>query len=199
MTEAVIAREVVRETNEYDRPLVLGSSMPIREVEWFTPARKGHVFSNRGANGIDGVTSTVFGIGAVRGAVGLIGDLTFLHDASALVDPPQAPVAVVVVANDGGHIFDFLPQKAALATDEFAELFTTPRTPRPSDVARGFGLKAVVVETVGELRAALRDSANQADVTVIEAVPSAPVTNVEFHAWLERSLSRIANETVQSQ
>ena len=199
LTEAVIAREVVRETNEYDRPLVLGSSMPIREVEWFTPARKGHVFSNRGANGIDGVTSTVFGIGAVRGAVGLIGDLTFLHDASALVDPPQAPVAVVVVANDGGHIFDFLPQKAALATDEFAELFTTPRIPRPSDVARGFGLKAVVVETVGELRAALRDSANQADVTVIEAVPSAPVTNVEFHAWLERSLSRIANETVQSQ
>ena len=80
-----------------------------------------------------------------------------------------------------------------------AELFTTPRTPRPSEVARGFGLKAVVVETVGELRAALRDSASQAGVTVIEAVPSAPVTNVEFHAWLERSLSRIANETVQNQ
>jgi 2-succinyl-5-enolpyruvyl-6-hydroxy-3-cyclohexene-1-carboxylate synthase len=197
LTEALIAREVVRESNETDTPLLLGSSMPVREVEWFAPARTARVFSNRGVNGIDGVTSTLFGVGASSGAIGLIGDLTFLHDASALVDPPDASIALVVVANNGGHIFDFLPQKSILGAEEFERLFTTPRTPRPSRVAEGFGLKAVVVETVEALREALAEARSHRGVTVIEAVPTAPVSNVEFHAWLERSLARVANEFVE--
>ena len=196
LTEALIAREVVRASNETNAPLLLGSSMPVREVEWFAPARTARVFSNRGVNGIDGVTSTLFGIGAVSGAIGLIGDLTFLHDASALVDPPDASIALVVVANNGGHIFDFLPQKSILEPEEFERLFTTPRTPEPAKVAVGFGLTAVVVETVAELRAALAAARAHHGVTVIEAIPSAPVSNVEFHAWLERSLARVANEFV---
>jgi 2-succinyl-5-enolpyruvyl-6-hydroxy-3-cyclohexene-1-carboxylate synthase len=196
LTEALIAREVVRASNETKTPLLLGSSMPVREVEWFAPARTSRVFSNRGVNGIDGVTSTLFGIGVGGGAIGLIGDLTFLHDASALVDPPESSITLVVVANNGGHIFDFLPQKNILNPQEFERLFTTPRTPQPSKVAAGFGLAAVVVETVVELRDALAAARTHHGVTVVEAVPSAPVSNVEFHAWLERSLSRVANEFV---
>ncbi|MEI6735862.1 MAG: 2-succinyl-5-enolpyruvyl-6-hydroxy-3-cyclohexene-1-carboxylic-acid synthase [Actinomycetes bacterium] len=196
LTEALIAREVVCASNETQIPLLLGSSMPVREVEWFAPARTARVFSNRGVNGIDGVTSTLFGIGAGGAAIGLIGDLTFLHDASAMVDPPDASIALVVVANNGGHIFDFLPQKSTLDPGEFERLFTTPRTPQPSKVAAGFGMTAVVVETVAELRDALAGAHGHRGVTVIEAVPSAPVSNVEFHAWLERSLSRVANEFV---
>jgi 2-succinyl-5-enolpyruvyl-6-hydroxy-3-cyclohexene-1-carboxylate synthase len=194
LTEALIAREVVRASNDTATPLLLGSSMPVREVEWFAPARTTRVFSNRGVNGIDGVTSTLFGIGADDAAIGLIGDLTFLHDASALVDPPDSSIALVVVANNGGHIFDFLPQKSTLDSEEFERLFTTPRTPRPSKVAAGFGMNTVVVETVAELRAALAQARGHRGVTVIEAVPSAPVSNVEFHAWMERSLARVANE-----
>jgi len=101
-----------------------------------------------------------------------------------------------VVANNGGHIFDFLPQKSILEPEEFERLFTTPRTPEPAKVAVGFGLTAVVVETVAELRAALAAARAHHGVTVIEAIPSAPVSNVEFHAWLERSLARVANEFV---
>ena len=194
LTEAIIAREVVRSSNQTNSPLLLGSSMPVREVEWFAPARTSQVFSNRGVNGIDGVTSTLFGIGANERAIGLLGDLTFLHDASALVDPPNASIALVVVANNGGHIFDFLPQKGILEPEEFERLFTTPRTPQPSKVAAGFGLKTVVVETVKELRVALDIALAEQTVTVIEATPSAPVSNVDFHAWLERSLARVANE-----
>ena len=63
-------------------------------------------------------------------------------------------------------------------------------------MAAGFGLASVVVETVVELRDALAAARTHHGVTVIEAVPSAPVSNVEFHAWLERSLSRVANEFV---
>jgi 2-succinyl-5-enolpyruvyl-6-hydroxy-3-cyclohexene-1-carboxylate synthase len=115
---------------------------------------------------------------------------------SALVDAPAAPIAVVVVANDGGHIFDFLPQRSTVATDTFRELFTTPRPLSPARVAEGFGLATAVVTTVGELRRALDDAAQRSTVTIIEARPSAPVSNVEFHAWMERSLGRVADEVL---
>ena len=170
--------------------------MPVREVEWFAEPRTSRVFSNRGVNGIDGVVSTAFGVGADEGAVALVGDLTFLHDVSALVDAPQTPTAVVVVANDGGHIFDFLPQSSQVAADRFERLFTTPRAAQPAAVARGFGLSATVVTTVGELDAALREATTRSEVTVIEARPMAPVSNVEFHAWMNRSLSRVADEVL---
>ena len=196
LTEAAIARTVVAHCNTTRRHLVVGSSMPVREVEWFAESRTSRVFSNRGVNGIDGVVSTAFGVGADEGAVALVGDLTFLHDVSALVDAPQTPTAVVVVANDGGHIFDFLPQSSQVAADRFERLFTTPRAAQPAAVARGFGLSATVVTTVGELDAALREAATRSEVTVIEARPMAPVSNVEFHAWMNRSLSRVADEVL---
>ena len=198
LTEAAIARTVVQHCNEANRKLVVGSSMPVREVEWFAAPRTVEVFSNRGVNGIDGVVSTAFGVGATDGAVALVGDLTFLHDVSALVDTPSAGVAVVVVANDGGHIFDFLPQSSQVDAERFRLLFTTPRTAQPAEVAKGFGLRAQVVSTVGELNDALRDAAARHDVTIIEARPLAPVSNVEFHAWMNRSLSRVADEVLAS-
>jgi 2-succinyl-5-enolpyruvyl-6-hydroxy-3-cyclohexene-1-carboxylate synthase len=196
LTEAAIAREVVAHCNDTQRSLTIGSSMPIREVEWFAPPRRGRVYANRGVNGIDGVVSTAFGITRDDGGVALVGDLTFLHDVSALVDAPAAPIAVVVVANDGGHIFDFLPQRSTVATDTFRELFTTPRPLSPARVAEGFGLATAVVTTVGELRRALDDAAQRSTVTIIEARPSAPVSNVEFHAWMEKSLGRVADEVL---
>ena len=198
LTEAAIARTVVAHCNDSRRHLVVGSSMPVREVEWFAEPRTSRVFSNRGVNGIDGVVSTAFGVGADEGAVALVGDLTFLHDVSALVDAPASPTALVVVANNGGHIFDFLPQNSQVDADRFARLFTTPRPARPADVARGFGLRATVVTTVGELEEALREAANRPELTVIEARPAAPVSNVEFHAWMNKSLGRVADEVLAS-
>lgn len=196
LTEAAIARTVVAHTNATGRHLVIGSSMPFREVEWFAPSRSSRVFSNRGVNGIDGVVSTAFGVGADEGAVALVGDLTFLHDASALVDAPESSTAIVVVANNGGHIFDFLPQSTQVDEERFRRLFTTPRRAQPAEVAAGFGLRARVVTTVGELDAALVESARYNAVTVIEARPSAPVSNVEFHGWMNRSLARVADEVL---
>lgn len=196
LTEAAIAREVVTHCNDTQRSLTIGSSMPIREVEWFGPPRRGRVYANRGVNGIDGVVSTAFGVTSQEGGVALVGDLTFLHDVSALVDAPEVATAIVVVANDGGHIFDFLPQRTTVASETFRQLFTTPRPQSPARVAEGFGLATAVVTTVGELRHALHDATQRSTVTVIEARPSAPVTNVEFHAWMEKSLGRVADEVL---
>ena len=92
------------------------SSMPIRDQEAFLPAGEAEVLflANRGANGIDGLVSSGIGAAAASGRPTIIvtGDLGLLHDLGGLaaVAEATAPVRIVVVANDGGGIFDFLPQ-----------------------------------------------------------------------------------------
>ena len=92
--------------------------MPIRDLEWYAEAHPmaPRVLSNRGVNGIDGVVSTALGrcrIGERTGptrTIALLGDLTFLHDVSGLVNLPELPCTFVVLDNGGGGIFSFLPQ-----------------------------------------------------------------------------------------
>ncbi|MBF6606117.1 MAG: 2-succinyl-5-enolpyruvyl-6-hydroxy-3-cyclohexene-1-carboxylic-acid synthase [Chloroflexi bacterium] len=117
--------------------LVAGNSMPVRDMDAFLPAGPAAVrcLANRGANGIDGVVSTTLGIAAVHdGPVALVvGDLSFVHDLNALVAARLHPLSatIVLVNNDGGGIFSFLPQASAARPevglpDHFEELFGTP-------------------------------------------------------------------------
>jgi 2-succinyl-5-enolpyruvyl-6-hydroxy-3-cyclohexene-1-carboxylate synthase len=128
-----------------DSTLVVSSSMPIRDVEAFaTPSHHPpRVVANRGANGIDGVVSTALGValGSTGPTVALVGDLAFLHDASALVRTEgfTAALTVVVADNDGGGIFSFLEPASALDAESFDMLFGTPQTPDVAAVAAGFG------------------------------------------------------------
>lgn len=113
-----------------DATLFAGNSMPIRDLDTFFPARNQAVrfLANRGASGIDGVVSTALGVSAVSpGPVVLtIGDLSFHHDLNGLLAAKQyrlrAPI--VLLHNDGGGIFSFLPQ--AEDPEHFEELFGTP-------------------------------------------------------------------------
>jgi 2-succinyl-5-enolpyruvyl-6-hydroxy-3-cyclohexene-1-carboxylate synthase len=111
--------------------LVVGNSMPVRDVDTFFPrlARGVRIEGTRGASGIDGVVSTAAGAAAAgRGPVVLlIGDLSFLHDLNGLwaVRRHGLDLTVVLVNNDGGGIFHFLPQ-AELAPDVFEEWWGTP-------------------------------------------------------------------------
>lgn len=110
--------------------LVVSSSMPIRDVDAFAvPGRaRVRVFSNRGVNGIDGVVSTAAGVAAStqRPTVLLIGDVAALHDLSGwlIAQSCGASLVVVVVNNDGGGIFSFLP--VAERTPHFERFFGTP-------------------------------------------------------------------------
>jgi 2-succinyl-5-enolpyruvyl-6-hydroxy-3-cyclohexene-1-carboxylate synthase len=125
--------------------LVVSSSMPIRDLEAFAlPRPHGpRVLSNRGANGIDGVVSTALGValGTPGPTVGLVGDLAFLHDVSALVrsDGFGPDLTVVVADNDGGGIFSFLGPASVLDPVTFDTLFGTPQLPDVAAVAAGFG------------------------------------------------------------
>jgi 2-succinyl-5-enolpyruvyl-6-hydroxy-3-cyclohexene-1-carboxylate synthase len=114
-----------------EETLFVASSMPIRDLEWFGAPRVGaHVLSNRGANGIDGLVSTAAGIAwsvAPHPVTAVLGDLAFLHDVGGLrAAAGLENLDYVVIDNDGGAIFDFLPQAAELDADMFRTLFTTP-------------------------------------------------------------------------
>ena len=141
--------------------LVVSSSMPVRDVEWFGAPSSTVVHSNRGANGIDGVIATAIGvaIGSGEPTVLLIGDVAFCHDQSSLTGlaARMLPLTIVVTDNDGGGIFSFLPQRSVLPTDRFEQLFGTPHGTDLLGVARAHGLGARNVETVDDLRSALTD------------------------------------------
>ncbi len=110
--------------------LFVASSMPIRDLEWFGAPRLGcRVLSNRGANGIDGLVSTSSGVAWATGTpvTALLGDLAFLHDIGGLrVADELDNLQIVVLDNNGGAIFDFLPQATKLDAATFERLFTTP-------------------------------------------------------------------------
>ncbi len=152
LSEPGVARAVADNLPDGAR-LVVASSMPVRDLEWFGgPMAIAH--ANRGANGIDGVLSTALGL-AIGGTttVALVGDIAFLHDSGALtaLARREADLRIVVVDNDGGGIFSFLPQASALPTARFEELFGTPHGSDLVAVARAHGLDATTVASSAEL------------------------------------------------
>lgn len=155
-TEPAVARTVTEIAVERDLELVVSSSMPVRDVEWFGVRGK-RAHANRGANGIDGVVSTTVGValGRRRPTVGLLGDLALLHDTNGLLllgAHPDLDCALVVVDNDGGGIFHFLPQRDALGPERFERLFGTPQRLDLVAVAQAHGVRAERTKTLAELR-----------------------------------------------
>jgi 2-succinyl-5-enolpyruvyl-6-hydroxy-3-cyclohexene-1-carboxylate synthase len=155
-----------------DAILFVASSMPVRDVEEFFPARDHppRVLSNRGANGIDGTVSAAFGAAAVaEGAVVLlIGDVALAHDIGGLMAARRlgVPLTIVLLNNDGGGIFHFLP--VAGEEDAFEEHVATPHG---LDFAHAAVLYGCGYERAGNataLQAALRAGLAGAGTTIIE-------------------------------
>lgn len=125
--EGVNELRVARDTARGARGsvLVVASSMPIRDIDVMMEPGPDLVLSNRGASGIDGFVSTTLGVSSRRGgAVALAGDLSMLHDQNGFLVDRRPAAVFVVVDNDGGGIFSFLPQ--ASFPDHFERLFGTP-------------------------------------------------------------------------
>jgi 2-succinyl-5-enolpyruvyl-6-hydroxy-3-cyclohexene-1-carboxylate synthase len=173
--------------------LTVSSSMPIRELEWFAPEVHAVVRSNRGVNGIDGVTSSAIGA-ALSGAttVCVIGDLAFLHDLSALVDglgESPGSLVIVVVNNGGGGIFSFLPQASSVDEATFASLFHTARPINHELVVTGLGHRVQVVSNTGDFGSALDGSIGTPGISVVVANVSTPSGNVALHDRLNQAVA----------
>ena len=144
--------------------VVVSSSMPVRDLEWFAPARDGvRVFSNRGVNGIDGVVSTAVGVAlsSRTPTALLIGDIALLHDSNGLLNLVRRDVRlkIIVVDNEGGGIFSFLPQAQAMEGAQFEQLFGTPHSVDFEALAKTHGIAFTWVATAEELRRELGNSA----------------------------------------
>lgn len=170
-----------------------GSSMPVRDLDTWLPStdRALTVRSSRGANGIDGVVSAA--LGASAAGVGptalVVGDLSFLHDLNSLAMAriQRLALTIVLVDNDGGGIFSFLPQAqpgAALPgtglPEHYEELFGTPHGTDWPAVIPALGARYRPVGA-GDLAAVIRETVGTPGVTVLH-LRTDRARNLELHS-----------------
>lgn len=181
--------------------LWLSSSMPVRDLDSFGARHGGRVrvLSNRGGNGIDGVVSSA--LGAAAGGDGptalLVGDLAFYHDMNGLLAARlhALDLTVVLVNNDGGGIFSFLPQSdaASVAPRDFEALFGTPHGLDFAHTAALYGARFARPEGWAEFRAALAHALATPGLDVIE-VRTDRSANVGHHRSLWAAVSAALSE-----
>jgi 2-succinyl-5-enolpyruvyl-6-hydroxy-3-cyclohexene-1-carboxylate synthase len=197
VTEPGVARVLTGSLGD-DVTLFVSSSMPIRDVEWYGHPGSAHrVLANRGANGIDGVVSTALGVSAgLRGGavVGLLGDLAFLHDAGGLLGATSrgARCTFVVVDNDGGGIFSFLPQASTLASERFEQLFGTPQDVDVVALAAVHGVSANEVTAMDDLVPVV-DAALDAGGVRLVRVRTDRAANVAVHEEIHAAVAAALN------
>lgn len=164
--------------------LYVGNSMPVRDLDTFTPAspRRLRVLGNRGASGIDGVVSSALGARAAGvGPVALVlGDLGFYHDMNGLLAARRHRLSAVIVLlnNDGGGIFSFLPQAAY--PEHFEALFGTPTGLDFRAAAELYGATFVRAGTWETFRNGVTEGLASPGLTVVE-IRTARDRNVTLH------------------
>jgi 2-succinyl-5-enolpyruvyl-6-hydroxy-3-cyclohexene-1-carboxylate synthase len=170
-----------------------GSSMPVRDLDTFFPStdRGLRILSNRGANGIDGVVSSALGAAAAGGRPLLlaIGDLSFYHDMNGLLAARLHAIdaTIVLLNNDGGGIFSFLPQ--ASHGRHFEPLFGTPHGLDFRPAVEMYGGHFERVESWPAFGAAVRAALWAPGLKVIE-LPTERARNVELHRLVWPAVAR---------
>lgn len=168
---------------------ISGSSMPIREVDTFFRKTRKDIFhfANRGTNGIDGVVSTALGIQTARKRPTwlLIGDLSFLHDVNGLIVSRfhEMDLSIVIINNDGGGIFSYLPQSTV--PEHFEELFGTPTGLTFEHIAAMYEAQYASVTTAESFQTELAKPKNK-PIRIIEVFTDRQI-NVKAHRdlWLQ--------------
>lgn len=133
--------------------IFFSNSFPARDRSMFGKWSTQETFTNRGASGIDGITSTAMGTCVGKGKTGILftGDLAFLHDTNALLNQKllSAPLAVVIINNKGGSIFRMLP--IADHREYFTDYFETPQQADISHLCQGYDINYYRIDSLKEL------------------------------------------------
>jgi 2-succinyl-5-enolpyruvyl-6-hydroxy-3-cyclohexene-1-carboxylate synthase len=199
LSEPAVAAELGVLLSE-DATLFVASSMPVRDIETFWPVRPDppRALCNRGANGIDGTVSSAFGAAAADDGpvVLLIGDVALAHDLGGLLAARRTglKLTIVLINNDGGGIFDFLPIAQANTVEEqiYITHVATPTSLDFAQVAALFGLAHEQAQDVAGFRAALERALASEQSCIVEVRTARP-NNVELHRTLWQAVSRALN------
>lgn len=175
--------------NSKNTEFFVGSSMPIRDLERFAGTGDVEVMFNRGASGIDGNIATAVGsaLTSEKKTVCVLGDQAFLYDVNslALVKNLDKPFHTIVINNQGGGIFSFLPV-AQIDKKTFTKNFTHPQEWNLKAAADMFCLKYSLISTPQDLQKVLESS----ESTLIE-IKSDIDKNVKAHRDLTQKLKTI--------
>jgi len=212
---ARIKRKIIEETKEINEPgiiketldvlpddaqLMISNSMPIRDFDYFAPLLEKNIiiYNNRGASGIDGITSTALGIAAAnrKTTVLLTGDLAFYYDLTGLLAAKKysIPLTIIIVNNNGGGIFEVLPISKYLSSSNeikngkeiFNKYFITPHDLDFSPFVKGYGGNYILVKNKNHFRESLCAALKSKNFSVIEIQTNAVKSlNLRNKYWEE--------------
>ena len=169
--------------------LFLGNSLPIREMNTFAvmDGPRVPIATNRGASGIDGniATAAGFAMSLARPVTALIGDIAALHDLNSLMHLKTAPVILIILNNDGGGIFSFLP--ISQHPDVFEKWFETPHGRTFSRAAELFDLAFEQPSSLSDFENVYHQACSQGKSAIIE-IKTDKNENFMFHKHLEKKI-----------
>lgn len=169
--------------------VLIANSMSIRDFDyfWFSGESKAVLYGNRGVNGIDGTISTALGL-AVNGRPTYLvtGDLSLFHDLNglAVAKTHNLNLTIILHNNDGGGIFEYLPQKG---TKHFDYLFSTSQGLDYSGAAKLYGCGYIKISSPDELSSVLANISQETGVHIIE-IP----TNREYSRELHKKYTKVS-------
>lgn len=152
--------------------IMLSNSMPIRDFDYFTSVMKKNfnIYFNRGASGIDGITSTALGLAAADKApvILFIGDLAFYYDLNSLLISVQnkIPLVVILINNSGGGIFEVLP--IAKYKNVFKKYFLAKHNLNFGSIATSFDCKFKRIKNWSHLQREIKRAVKRDVLTVLE-------------------------------
>ena len=181
-------RELQQHISDNSQVLV-ANSMTIRDFDyfWFSGESDAVLYGNRGVNGIDGTVSTALGLATNHQPTYLVtGDLSLFHDLNglAVAKTHNLNLTIILHNNDGGGIFEYLPQKG---TKYFDYLFSTSQGLNYSGAAKLYGCGYTKISNPDELGPVLARVSKESGVHIIEIQ-----TNREHSRQLHRKYTNVS-------
>lgn len=177
--------------------IFIGNSSPVRDFDNFgiINSKKLAVYFNRGASGIDGITSTALGIAASKKTTVLItGDLSFLYDLNALASAVKysIPLCILLINNNGGGIFESLP--IAQKAKKFREYFIAPHNLEFEGIVKSFGVNYQLIQNRNKLMHNINHSLNKKITSVFEVQTSAGASVELRNKYFNEVRNKLNNE-----
>lgn len=192
LTEPAIANHLCESCPD-SHGLFVGNSMPIRDMDWYGTSDCDHprwIVANRGASGIDGLlaTATGFAVGREKPTTIVLGDLSALHDLNslALISRSRVPIIVLIINNQGGHIFDMLPIRSS---EHFEQFFATPHSFQFEHAAKMFGISYRRIAEMSDFRESYKDALSQSKSVVMELMTNRQ-SNLETRQQLREEIGK---------